>query len=318
MRRWTVLVALLAFAACTKEGARPQPPEVAIEEEPPEDDGDSWGGDYLRRGWLARGEPDAPALHFRLRDGGRLQMKVGEAWRDATLDDCSSFLSTARDRHALEMRAIGKPEFEEPDPYGKGTGLFLSIEADPTVPWQHVQWLLTLAAETKYYKLQLSDGARKMLAFIPLDAAIEWIPEQLPPYVVLQIDVIARAGVRADWDGAEVLRPTTVAYRASATRYRAFKPEGEVVARLETGNVREAGPWIGRAREAAKATTGAKVAGLLGAGNTVPFARVFDVMETFVSVGFPDLNLLGRCVPPRAVRVASRLPYPARNYDTAD
>jgi hypothetical protein len=90
MRRPVILVALLALAACGRKEAGP--PEVAITEEPPDDD----GGHYVRTGRLAHGEPDAPAVSFRLRDGGLLQMKIGEEWRDATLNGASDLLATAR------------------------------------------------------------------------------------------------------------------------------------------------------------------------------------------------------------------------------
>lgn len=316
MPRRMAILAFLAVAACRKEDEGGGLPEVAIAEEPPADD---FGfGPDPRGGRLVAGDPDAPVVCIRLGDGGLLQTREGGGWKDATLNDVSEHLAAARDGHAREMRRIGKPEWDEPDGYGvRGSSLFLSIEADPAVPWQHVQWLLTLAAEQHYYKLQLSDGARRMLAFVPLDAAIEWIPDELPPFVVLQVDIIPRAGVLADWNGAEALRPTRVAYRTSATRFTHRGPQGEVAAGIETRNLGDAGSWIAQARKVALGIPRAKFACQIRAGHTVPFARVFDAMETFLTAGVPDVDLLSHfSIPTRAARAMSRLPYPTRIYDT--
>jgi len=294
------LVVLLAFAACGKRQSGP--PEIAITDEPPADE----ISDCVRPGRLVRGEPDAPVLRLRLRDGGLLQLEADGEWKDTTLDAGSEALAAARDRNKIEYPEDGIP----------GSALFASVEAEPAVPWQHVQWLLTIAAEMKYYKLRLSDGARHVLAFVPPNAAIEWVRDSLPPYVVLQIDVIPRAGVNVPWNETEVLRPTRFAYRASAVCYRSRGPAGEAVERLETGSLRDAGPWIARARKAAEAIPRAQVRGRIRAGYTVPFAAVFDAMETCVSEGLPEVDLLmDISIPPRAVRSMPRLPYPRRNYN---
>jgi hypothetical protein len=312
--RPAVILVLLLGAACREEPVPPSPPEIAIAEEPPEDE---WDVDP-RGGRLVLGRPDGPVVALRVRDGGLLQVKDGDAWKDATLDGASAHLANARDLHAREMRRLGRPEREEP--HGKGLGwgspLFLSIEAEPAVPWQHVQWLLTLAAEEWFLKLHLSDGTREMLAFVPTNTAIEWIPERLPPFVVLEFDVIPRAGVSADWNGRKVLRPTKVAYRASAVRRGAQGRVGEIVARLETPDPGDTVPWIARARAAAAEIPRVRVLGRIRAARTVPFATVFDVMETVVSAGFADVNLLEECsVPSKELRSLPRLPYWPRSYD---
>lgn len=301
MRHAALLVAFLA-TACREEPLPPSPPEIAMAEEPPDDDGDF----DPRGGRLARGKPDGPVVALRLRDGGLLQTRVGDGWKDATLDDVSRILAATRDRNPKE---ISKDDFTG------GSGVFVSIEAEPKVPWQHVLWLLCLAAEENYTKLHLTDGRREMLAFVPSNAAIEWIPERLPPYVVLQIDVIPRAGVTAPWDGTTVLRPTKVACRASAVRYGARGRMGDVVAGLETRD--DAGPWLARARAAANEIPRVRIVGQIRAANTVPFATVFDVMETFVDSGSPEVNLFDELlsIPSKAVRSMPRLPYPKRTLN---
>ena len=43
-------------------------------------------------GVIARGEMDAPALSVRVREAGVLQVRVGEEWKDTTLNDLSARL----------------------------------------------------------------------------------------------------------------------------------------------------------------------------------------------------------------------------------
>lgn len=289
MRHGAILVSLLA-AGCREEPVPPSPPEIAIAESPPQDDGDF----DPRGGRLAHGKPDAPFVAFRLRDGGLLRMRVGDEWRDATLDDASRLLAAERDR----------------------TSRVLSVEAEPAVPWQHVQWLLTLAAEEYYSKVHLSDGTRDILALVPLESYVEWSPEKLPTYVVLRIDAIPRASVSADWNGTDVLRPTRIACRGSAVRHFRLRPFREVVGGLETLSLGDAVPWIARARTAAAEIPRVRIVGRIRAAHTVPFATVLDVMETCVRAGLPDVNLLDDLsIPSNAVRSMPRLPYPARGYD---
>jgi len=58
--------------------------------------------------------------------------------------------------------------------------------------------------------------------------------------------------------------------------------------------------------------------GQIRAGHKVPYAKVFDVMETFVAAEIPAVDFWGTPIPPKALRKAKRLPYPAKNYETAD
>ena len=60
---------------------------------------------------------------------------------------------------------FGKPkpqrvEKHKSDPGGQyGSELFVLVRADKDTPWQHVQWIMTIMAEEKLYKLQF--GAKQ-------------------------------------------------------------------------------------------------------------------------------------------------------------
>jgi hypothetical protein len=58
--------------------------------------------------------------------------------------------------------------------------------------------------------------------------------------------------------------------------------------------------------------------GVIKAGNKVPYARVFDVMEAFVAAEIENTGFYGTAIPAKAVRSATRLKYPTKNYGAED
>jgi len=73
-----------------------------------------------------------------------------------TLDELGTILSTARDRYELKMRQQGKTGLEDIGGGNKASKLYVLLRADRDTPWQHVQWLMTIMAEQKLYKLQFA------------------------------------------------------------------------------------------------------------------------------------------------------------------
>jgi biopolymer transport protein ExbD len=85
--------------------------------------------------------------------------KYGAVWwkgQQKNLDELGTILSTARDRYALKMKQLGKSGLEDLPGGGQASKLYVLLRADKDTPWQHVQWLMTIMAEQKLYKLQFA------------------------------------------------------------------------------------------------------------------------------------------------------------------
>jgi biopolymer transport protein ExbD len=73
-----------------------------------------------------------------------------------TLDELGTILSNARDKYELKMKQQNKSGLEDLPGGGKASKLYVLLRADKDTPWQHVQWLMTIMAEQKLYKLQFA------------------------------------------------------------------------------------------------------------------------------------------------------------------
>ncbi|MFI5403381.1 MAG: hypothetical protein ACHQ1G_10620 [Planctomycetota bacterium] len=260
-------------------------------------------GVELPAGRLSRGERDAPAVFVRVREAGVLQVKVGEEWKDTSLKDLAARLKSFAEEQDREMQKSGKSAYETLPGGMKASRLFVSIDAEPTVPWQNIQWVMTIAAEQKYYKLEMSDSTRRMLAFLPVDRGIRGEPVDPPLELKVLVHVVCRKEIQAKWGDLQVTRPTEVLYR---------------IGDEETGALGPVCDYVRKAQAALKDTPNATVYGEIKAGQKAPFAKVLDVMETFEAAGLTSVNFFSTAIPPAALREAPRLPYPVKNYDTPD
>jgi hypothetical protein len=281
----------LPYVPSDHDTEEPQVPEEQVVDEV---------GHDLSEDRIVRGERDAPAVFVRIREGGVLEWKYGEEWREKTLEDLGTILDVARDRYELSQRPSGKSVLDEL-PRNKDLGIFLSIEADPGVPWQHVEWVITIAMERKIRRLEMSEGTRRLLASVPRDAAIEYAEGYKPPRTV-DIHAVVRAERPAKWGDSDVSRPTEVRYRCGDT---------------ETADLAEVTAYLRKVKAEAENGKEGEVAlvGEIKAGYKVPYANVFDLMEAFVAADLTTAGFYGTAIPPEAVRSAKRLPYPAKNYD---
>ena len=76
--------------------------------------------------------------------------------RPISLDELGTIIDTAKRVYDLKMKAEGKQGMEEVAPGVKASKLYVLVRADKDTPWQHVQWLMTIMAEQKLYKLQFA------------------------------------------------------------------------------------------------------------------------------------------------------------------
>ena len=73
-----------------------------------------------------------------------------------TLDELGSILHRAKESYILKMKRRGKKGTEPLPGGGEASKLFVLLRADKDTPWQHVQWLMTIMAEQKLYKMQFA------------------------------------------------------------------------------------------------------------------------------------------------------------------
>lgn len=289
--RWIIALALLGMPAIAQEPGK----EVEYDERGDEfeyKDGVVRGNAFALEGHFARGERDAPAVFVRLKDAGVLQAKVRDAWQDTTLARLAEILEEARDADRMERVKAGKSHPGEV----RKTDVFVSIEAEPTTPWQHVQWIATVAAEEKLTNLELRVGERSLLVVLPLDRAICGGPR--PPLVLkAAIWVFARKGQPSKWGDAEVVRPTEVRFR---------------IAGAETTDLGAVKDYLRGMKKKAEDTLPAHFYGELRVGHAVPLGKALDVMEAFVDTGIPSLDTgeTFDSIPWASLREAKRLPYP--------
>jgi len=76
--------------------------------------------------------------------------------KKVTLDELGAILGNLKEKYELKMRAKGKSGLEDLPGGGKASKLYVLLRADKETPWQHVQWLMTVMAEQKLYKMQFA------------------------------------------------------------------------------------------------------------------------------------------------------------------
>jgi len=73
-----------------------------------------------------------------------------------SLDELGTILRQRKDAYELKMRRKGQSGLEDIGNGAKASKLYVLLRADKETPWQHVQWLMTIMAEQKLYKMQFA------------------------------------------------------------------------------------------------------------------------------------------------------------------
>lgn len=73
-----------------------------------------------------------------------------------SLDELGTILRQRKDAYELKMKREGKSGLEDLPGGGKASKLYVLLRADKDTPWQHVQWIMTVMAEQKLYKMQFA------------------------------------------------------------------------------------------------------------------------------------------------------------------
>jgi biopolymer transport protein ExbD len=248
--------------------------------------------------------------------------------KKVTLDELGPILCNRKEIYNLKMRVKGKDGMEKLPGGGLASKLYVLLRADEDTPWQHVQWLMCILAESHLYKLQFAVRraadtkaepentrlAAKMEAFLPRDDGILPIPGEPPQEIRLAVHIVARKEVPAKWgpDDVPVSKPTAFKYRVGDRTFVTLEP------------VRK---WIGAAKKAAQPAPNAKVVGEILAGHKVPLEQVVAMLNEFHAQGvkqvyfdpdFDDADELywSGVIPGMDVRELPYLPYPLKNYPT--
>jgi biopolymer transport protein ExbD len=147
----------------------------------------------------------------------------------------------------------------------------------------------------------------KIQAFLPTDKGINPTKTEPPLEIKVSVHIVARKEV----PGAYGPKGSQVAVNMP-TEFR-YKIGNEETASL--GKVLE---YIKQAYAAVKDTPNAKITGEIKAGHKVPHKYVIAVLNKFAEAGLEKVDFYGTAIPPRSLRQAKFLPYPTKNYETAD
>ncbi|HEX5138008.1 MAG TPA: biopolymer transporter ExbD, partial [Planctomycetota bacterium] len=155
----------------------------------------------------------------------------------------------------------------------------------------------------------------KIQAFLPTDKGINPTPTEPPLEIKVSVHIVARGE-----------QPTMYPPPAPAGRADGIPRSTQNVPTIfrykigndETANIREVFDYIKKAYAAVKDTPNAKITGEIKAGHKVPHKYVVAVLNKFAEAGLEKVDFYGTAIPPRNLRQAKFLPYPLKNYETAD
>jgi hypothetical protein len=148
----------------------------------------------------------------------------------------------------------------------------------------------------------------KLLAFLPTDKGINPVPQEPPNEIMVSVMINPRKEEPRKWGAngeVTVNMPTEVFYKFGDR---------------ETQDLKTVGSWIADAKKAAAASGGnnAVVKGEIKAGHKTPHKFVVAVLNKFTEAGLEKVDFYGTAIPGPELRKLQLLPYPAKNYNTAD
>jgi len=151
--------------------------------------------------WDKDNDPD-DRVTVHLQATGALRGTDGEP---VTLYGLAEQLKAAAERYDAKMKERGQRGFEESSPGVPWSKLYVLVRADAAAPWEHVEWILHVLAESRFYKVQLAarrpDLPTGPCAPFALTGKLStFLPTTTPPAIVgpLPGDVRPRVEVLAD------------------------------------------------------------------------------------------------------------------------
>jgi len=258
---------------------------------------------------IARGQPKGTTVFVRIREGGLVQVKAAGEWRDVTLNDLATFLVRFADEQDEKMRKDGKSAYEKLGDVPRVPRIFVSIDAEPTVPWICVSLVMGVALENKYYKQAISDGTRTFLVFHVIRHWVSGDGDPLRNRINVIVHAVGRNEKPGNWGEKEVLRPTEVRYKFSSEPVDVrYKTDDEME------GIAPVADYVTKAKGIAETEENTVVVGQIKAGHKVPFSRILDVVEAFEKARLWRLEFYGSAIPSVEMRGQKTLPYPPKNY----
>jgi biopolymer transport protein ExbD len=279
----------------------------------------------------SKGVPDkADDPHDRVIIGVDALGRVHTAGKRNTLDGLVTYVMGCKERYDKQTKGQG---YEKLPHGGVVSKIYALLRIHKDVPWQQVQWILTLLAEQRIYKVQFAVkrqadrsytkeeaaalGAKwvdqappakpkleaKLKAFLPTDKGLLGGWKQ-PQELTVALHVMARQEIRAEWgpDRVPISKPTVFKYKF------ADRVCGELA--VATG-------WIGDALRAVRSVKPpVRVVGEIKAGYKVPFKYVVAVLNRFREQGVDHVDFWGTPIAGKEILKLPSLPYPIKNYPT--
>lgn len=203
----------------------------------------------------------------------------GTEWRLVSLAELARHLEDTAQGFDRREAAAGRSGYETTAGGVKASRLRVDLFADRNVPWQHVQWILTVCAELRMPRVAFAVRGSEERAF-GLDAT-------LPTDLGLLQEPKARVGV--------YVRP------GKPVRYAFGEEESEELASVAR--------YLAAARKAAE-QAGAPVRGELKAGAGTAFHEVSKLLAEFRQAGYEHVDFYGTAIPGDDLRRATKLPAP--------
>jgi biopolymer transport protein ExbD len=147
----------------------------------------------------------------------------------------------------------------------------------------------------------------KLQAFLPTDKGINPTPQEPPVEIRVSVHIVARKEEPGTFGPKEAIqqvsRPTEFKYRYGDS---------------ETADLKEVSKFIKSAMKQNAGAANTKVLGEIKAGHKVPHKYVIAVLNKFAEAGMEKVDFYGTQIPPKPLRAKVYLPFPAKNYETAD
>lgn len=161
--------------------------------------------------------------------------------------------------------------------------------------------------------MKLLEG--KIQAFLPTDKGINPTPTEPPLEIKVSVHIVARNEQPTMYPPPPPQGVTDTVPRSTQNVPTIFRYK---IGNDEVSDVRAVYDYIKRAYTAVKDTPNAKITGEIKAGHKVPHKYVVAVLNKFAEAGMEKVDFYGTAIPPRNLRQAKYLPYPLKNYETAD
>jgi len=155
----------------------------------------------------------------------------------------------------------------------------------------------------------------KIQAFLPTDKGINPTPTEPPLEIKVSVHIVARGEQPTMYPPPPPAGRTDEVPRKTEAVPTIFRYK---IGNDETASLRDVYDYIKKAYAAVKDTPNAKITGEIKAGHKVPHKYVVAVLNKFAEAGLEKVDFYGTAIPPRNLRQAKFLPYPLKNYETAD